>query len=146
MPSEAIGVRPAGAAFHADGSAEAQRRNALLKAGALQNAILNSANFSIIATDEKGIIQLLRMAFCSAPAFSSALRRCASAEPSEWNAAPAGLTPIASLDMADLGVEPFILGRRRQPGRYAATHSQRQPAACADGAAGVLGGRCGSAL
>jgi PAS domain S-box-containing protein len=31
---------------------------ALLKAGALQNAILTSANFSIIATDEKGIIQL----------------------------------------------------------------------------------------
>jgi len=35
-----------------------RRRNALLKAGALQNAILTSANFSIIATDEKGIIQL----------------------------------------------------------------------------------------
>jgi signal transduction histidine kinase/ActR/RegA family two-component response regulator len=31
---------------------------ALLKAGALQNAILTSANFSIIATDENGIIQL----------------------------------------------------------------------------------------
>jgi len=30
----------------------------LLKTGALQNAILNSASFSIIATDEKGIIQL----------------------------------------------------------------------------------------
>ncbi|BAO81662.1 signal transduction histidine kinase [Serpentinimonas raichei] len=35
-----------------------RRRSALLKAGALQNAILTSANFSIIATDEKGIIQL----------------------------------------------------------------------------------------
>ena len=34
---------------------------ALLKAGALQNAILNSANFSIIATDEKGIIQLFNV-------------------------------------------------------------------------------------
>ncbi len=61
MPSEAIGVRPAGAAIPADGSAEAQRRNALLKAGALQSAILNSANFSIIATDEKGIIQLFNV-------------------------------------------------------------------------------------
>jgi len=37
------------------------RRNALLKAGALQNAILNSANFSIIATDEMGIIQLFNV-------------------------------------------------------------------------------------
>src|SRR6185436_7393598 len=35
--------------------------SALLKAGALQNAILNSANFSIIATDENGIIQLFNV-------------------------------------------------------------------------------------
>jgi len=34
---------------------------ALLKAGALRKAILNSANFSIIATDEKGIIQLFNL-------------------------------------------------------------------------------------
>ena len=33
----------------------------MLKAGALQNAILTSANFSIIATDEKGIIQLFNV-------------------------------------------------------------------------------------
>ena len=37
---------------------EALRQSTLLKAGALQNAILTSAKFSIIATDEKGIIQL----------------------------------------------------------------------------------------
>src|SRR3954464_14198711 len=37
------------------------RKTALLKAGALQNAILTSANFSIIATDEKGIIQLFNI-------------------------------------------------------------------------------------
>src|SRR3954447_21257142 len=36
-------------------------QQALLKAGALQNAILTSANFSIIATDEKGIIQLFNL-------------------------------------------------------------------------------------
>jgi signal transduction histidine kinase/ActR/RegA family two-component response regulator len=41
--------------------AELRRREALLKTGALQNAILNSANFSIIATDEKGIIQLFNV-------------------------------------------------------------------------------------
>ena len=38
--------------------AESSRQTALLKTGALQNAILTSATFSIIATDEKGIIQL----------------------------------------------------------------------------------------
>jgi PAS domain S-box-containing protein len=37
---------------------EARRQEALLKTGALQNAILTSSNFSIIATDDKGTIQL----------------------------------------------------------------------------------------
>src|SRR6476660_10267100 len=40
---------------------EVRREAALLKTGALQNAIFNSANFSIIATDEKGIIQLFNV-------------------------------------------------------------------------------------
>jgi len=44
-----------------DGLTELQRREAMLKTGALQSAILNSANFSIIATDEKGIIQLFNV-------------------------------------------------------------------------------------
>ncbi|MFZ4778296.1 MAG: PAS domain S-box protein, partial [Terrimicrobiaceae bacterium] len=42
-------------------STEVQRNKALLKTGALQNAILNSANFSSIATDEKGVIQLFNV-------------------------------------------------------------------------------------
>ena len=45
----------------ADRAVDAGRRSALLKTGALQNAILTSANFSIIATDEKGIIQLFNV-------------------------------------------------------------------------------------
>jgi signal transduction histidine kinase/AmiR/NasT family two-component response regulator len=45
----------------AEGIIEARRQEALLKTGALQNAILTSANFSIIATDEKGIIQLFNV-------------------------------------------------------------------------------------
>ena len=45
----------------AAGLTEVRRQEALLKTGALQNAILNSANFSIIATDEKGIIQLFNI-------------------------------------------------------------------------------------
>src|ERR1700677_2572301 len=40
---------------------EVRREAALLKTGALQNAILNSANFSCIATDEKGVIQLFNV-------------------------------------------------------------------------------------
>ena len=40
---------------------EIRRKNALLKTGALQNAILNSANFSSIATDEHGVIQLFNV-------------------------------------------------------------------------------------
>ncbi len=40
---------------------EVRRQKALLKTGALQTAILTSANFSIIATDEKGIIQLFNV-------------------------------------------------------------------------------------
>jgi PAS domain S-box-containing protein len=40
---------------------EVRREAALLKTGALQNAILNSANFSSMATDEKGVIQLFNV-------------------------------------------------------------------------------------
>jgi PAS domain S-box-containing protein len=40
---------------------EVRREEAVLKAGALQNAILNSANFSSIATDEKGVIQIFNI-------------------------------------------------------------------------------------
>src|SRR5688572_16568126 len=40
---------------------EFRRKEAILKTGALQNAILNSANFSSIATDEKGVIQLFNV-------------------------------------------------------------------------------------
>ncbi|MDQ3263440.1 MAG: response regulator [Myxococcota bacterium] len=38
-----------------------RREEALLKAGALQNAIFNSANFSSIATDAKGVIQIFNV-------------------------------------------------------------------------------------
>jgi len=44
-----------------DNTARKRAEEALLKAGALQNAILTSATFSIIATDEKGIIQLFNV-------------------------------------------------------------------------------------
>ncbi len=44
-----------------DISARIQAEEALVKAGALQNAIVNSENFSSIATDEKGVIQLFNV-------------------------------------------------------------------------------------
>ena len=42
-------------------TSEVRREAALLKTGALQNAILNSANFSSIATDEQGVIQIFNV-------------------------------------------------------------------------------------
>jgi signal transduction histidine kinase/AmiR/NasT family two-component response regulator len=46
---------------HADGVIEGRRQEALLKTGALQDAIFNSANFSSIATDAKGVIQIFNV-------------------------------------------------------------------------------------
>jgi signal transduction histidine kinase len=48
---------------HPEGDAFARRQaeETLLKAGALQKAILNSANFSSIATDAKGVIQIFNI-------------------------------------------------------------------------------------
>ncbi|MEO5961136.1 MAG: PAS domain S-box protein, partial [Opitutaceae bacterium] len=40
---------------------EVRREEALLKTGALQKAIFNSANFSSIATDAKGVIQIFNV-------------------------------------------------------------------------------------
>ena len=42
-------------------TARKQSEKALLKAGALQDAIINSANFSSIATDAKGVIQIFEL-------------------------------------------------------------------------------------
>src|ERR1700693_1070400 len=50
---------------HAGGTVDVvtdvRRAAALLKTGALQDAIFNSANFSSIATDDKGVIQLFNV-------------------------------------------------------------------------------------
>jgi PAS domain S-box-containing protein len=44
-----------------DNTARKQAEEAVLKAGALQRAIFNSANFSSIATDAKGVIQIFNV-------------------------------------------------------------------------------------
>jgi len=44
-----------------DETARKRAEEALVEVGALQNAIFNSANFSSIATDEKGVIQIFNV-------------------------------------------------------------------------------------
>ena len=44
-----------------DGSMDSGRHETLIKAGALQDAIFNSAYFSSIATDAKGVIQIFNV-------------------------------------------------------------------------------------
>ncbi|MGC1817420.1 MAG: ATP-binding protein [Casimicrobiaceae bacterium] len=61
MPQAENGLTQADSAGKVPDTTEVQRQQALLKTGALQSAILNSANFSIIATDEKGVIQLFNV-------------------------------------------------------------------------------------
>ena len=57
----AIAALAEDAAGIADVITEVRREEALLKTGALQSAIFNSANFSSIATDEKGVIQIFNV-------------------------------------------------------------------------------------
>lgn len=52
---------PAAEPGTADSPTERLHNDAFLKTGALQDAILNSANFSSIATDEKGVIQIFNV-------------------------------------------------------------------------------------
>src|SRR5947209_11964519 len=60
-PNRPAAKGPEGTAAVLDVVTEHRRQETLLKTGALQNAILNSANFSSIATDEKGVIQLFNV-------------------------------------------------------------------------------------
>ncbi len=61
MPTSGPGDGSADRQSGANGIIEFQRQNALLKMGALQDAIFNSAYFSSIATDEKGVIQIFNV-------------------------------------------------------------------------------------
>src|SRR6185436_6479587 len=55
--SAAVGEKPGSP----EGVMESGRQKTLLKTGALQDAIFNSAYFSSIATDEKGVIQIFNV-------------------------------------------------------------------------------------
>ena len=61
MTNVGAGAPDAEAEDGATAFAEDQRQKTLLKTGALQTAILNSANFSSIATDERGVIQIFNV-------------------------------------------------------------------------------------
>ncbi len=54
------------------GTNEVRSRETVIKAGALQNAMLNSANFSSIATDEKGVIQIFNIGAERMPGYAAA--------------------------------------------------------------------------
>jgi PAS domain-containing protein len=58
MPKTGSGDGPGEKQGGPDGITEFRRQETLLKTGALQDAIFNSAYFSSIATDEKGVIQI----------------------------------------------------------------------------------------
>src|SRR5881392_3378380 len=60
-PQRPAAKSPEGTAAVLDAVTEHRRKEVLLKTGALQNAILNSTNFSSIATDEKGVIQIFNV-------------------------------------------------------------------------------------
>ncbi len=61
MPDAASGTVAGDETGKTDRIAELQRQEALLTTGALQSAIFNSANFSSIATDAKGVIQIFNV-------------------------------------------------------------------------------------
>src|SRR5687767_12303386 len=58
---KAIGNEEGAAGAGGQAFTEVRRQEALLKTGALQDAIFNSANFSSIATDERGVIQIFNV-------------------------------------------------------------------------------------
>ena len=53
-------VAPKSTAESPDVNHDVRHAEALLKTGALQSAIFNSANFSSIGTDAKGVIQIFK--------------------------------------------------------------------------------------
>ena len=61
MPESTKNPGPGPDGKAADRFVETTRQESLLKTLALQNAIFNSANFSSIATDAHGVIQLFNV-------------------------------------------------------------------------------------
>ena len=64
---------------------EIRSQEALLEAGALQHAIFNSANFSSIATDAKGVIQIFNVGAERMLGYRSEERRVGKECRSRWS-------------------------------------------------------------
>ena len=90
-----------------DNTARKEAENALLKAGALQRAIINSENFSTIATDAKGVVQIFNVGAERMLGYSAidVLNRFTPAEISD----PQELVTRAAALSAELG-EPITPG------------------------------------
>ena len=61
MPTTDLGCRAGGKPGTSDGVMEFRRQEILFKAGSLQDAISNSANFTSIATDAHCMIQIFNV-------------------------------------------------------------------------------------
>ena len=61
MPKTCVMPKTVTGAAQPRATARVRRKEMVLEAGALQAAIFNSANFSSIATDAKGVIQIFNV-------------------------------------------------------------------------------------
>src|SRR5260370_7915513 len=91
-----------------DSTTRKQAEEALLKAGALQRAIFNSANFSSIATDAKGVIQIFNVGAERMLGYTAAevMNKITPADISDPQELIARATPL-SLDLATPLTPPF---------------------------------------
>jgi PAS domain S-box-containing protein len=100
-----------------DNTARKQAEEALLKAGALQSAIFNSANFSSIATDAKGVIQIFnvgaeRMLGCTAADVLNKITPAEISDPQELIARASALSLEAGVTITP-GFEALVFKASR---------------------------------
>ena len=120
MPGSGDMAQPAlidGNTVAAEVVTEVRRKEALIKTGALQDAIFNSANFSSIATDEKGVIQIFnvgaeRMLGYAAAEVLNKITPADISDPQEAHRARRGLERRARDDRSPRASRPWYSRRR----------------------------------